>query len=307
MIASAWRWIADALRRARETIAVPTVPEHVDVIDPAGARAEAAGPMLMVDLYWKDVAGAPNWPRLLTARWGPDVNGNHWPYYGAMLKATQGTSYYRNAIAWFGRGWRALAAAERVKHNRDHDFVRAAYHYLNFWQDGSTQARYYLRTIDLAGGWEDGDALPVVDVEFGSDARQRAASRAQVEDCLAAWVETVYDETGRDVILYGGSALSELRLRYGAGIPDRCTWLWPAAYSRTLKSTEWTRLGYRGDQVALWQYTDGDVCRAVTTKGTTLPRVVPGFGAVDCSVFLAGRTLPDFVHVLTHAPGPDVP
>jgi hypothetical protein len=289
-------WLRSALRRVTDAVidaAAPPIPTVLEddppkVVDPCIALY----PMLFVDLYWRDLLGRPNIPRLLSASWGPDVGGAWRPYHGAILKATEGTRYATDAIAWFARTWRAVGSSERYQGG---DFVRGAYHYLRFLQGGKAQAEAYLRTVNRAGGWRGYDVLPIVDVEFGGvKSSNRDASRQQVIDCASSWVATVRAETGRDVILYGGSALAELRIRDRFG----CRWLWPAAYSSALKPREATAIGWTLDDVIAWQYTDGKTATAVTTKGTHLPREVPGFGAVDCSVFLAGRTIPDFINAM---------
>jgi GH25 family lysozyme M1 (1,4-beta-N-acetylmuramidase) len=298
--------IAQALRAVNEAAYRAFAPKHVveEGRVPAApgmpARVTVEGPFLVADLYWKDLAGRPSWNAFLNAKWGPDADGHRHLYAGALLKATEGTRYYGDAIAWFSRGWRALGASERY----GVDFVRGAYHYLRFDQDGEKQAEYYLRTIHNAGGWDHGDMLPVVDVEFGSDtSANRQTAREIVERNARAFVAKVKAETGRDVILYGGSALSELRIKERLG----CRWLWPAAYSKSLSAREATSIGWRFDEVAMWQYTDGRTCKAVTTRGTVLPRVVQNFGAVDCSVFVGGKTWADLLHVMCGDPGHDLP
>lgn len=275
MIGNFLRMLAEDIRRAVAASHTPDV----------------AGPFLVADLYWRDLDGKPDWSALFEATWGPDVDGARHLYNGAILKATEGASYYPTAIDWFKRSWKAVRASERY----GVDFVRGAYHYLRFDVDGERQADYYLRTVESAGGWGPGDVLPIVDIEFGgASSRNRKTARATVERNARAWVAKVKRVTGRGVILYGGASLGELGIRDRLG----ASWLWPASYTARMNSREATSIGWTLSEVAMWQYTDGRVAKAVTTRGTVLPRTVPGFGAVDCSVFLAGQTLPDFLHVL---------
>lgn len=283
LVANALRAVAEAARRA--TAPAYAVPEHV----PTPAATEERGPFLIPDLYWRDLDGRPDWDALLGATWGPDVEGQRHRYAGAILKATQGTAY--RGAEWFELGWRKLGSCTRY---REGDFVRGAYHYLNFWQDGTRQAEYYLRTIDRAGGWGSYDVLPIVDIEFGADdSANRKTPRAEVERNALAFVNKVKKERGA-CILYGGSALGELRIRDRLG----CRWLWPAAYTARMSAREAMSIGWRIEDVVMWQFTDGKTCKAITTRGTVLPRTVPGFGAVDCSVFLAGSTWPEVLSAL---------
>lgn len=284
-------------------------------VDHTALTPEERGPFLLADLYWQDLDGKPDWQALLAATWGPDFAGVRHRYAGVLLKATEGTSYYHSAIEWFRRGWRATAIQA---HGRI-DFVRGAYHFLRYGVDGAAQADYYLRVVESAGGWGVLDMLPVLDVEDSQPnldalaravANYRAARPADkiskraleariIEQTAAAFVARIKARTGRATILYGGSALIErgIKLR-----DTGCRWLWPAAYTERLSSREATALGATMADVACWQYTDGDVAKAITTRGTRLPRIVPGFGAVDCSVFVGGSTWPDVVHVLCGDP-----
>jgi GH25 family lysozyme M1 (1,4-beta-N-acetylmuramidase) len=312
VIGGALRWVAEAARRAvAEAYAAP----HAD---PAPTPASApyndhTPPFLVVDLYWKDLDGRPDWRKLLEAQW-VDQAGVRRDYNGAILKATEGTRYYRGAVDWFKRGWSEVREAADASDSYGVDFVRGAYHFLRYGVSGARQAAYYLETIEDAGGWGRGDALPILDVEDSKAnldalalavATYRAAhpkdkigTRALegriIADTARDFVAAVKRETGRNVILYGGSALG------ARGVRDRlgCSWLWPAAYTARMSSREATSIGWTVPEIAMWQYTDGKICKAVTTKGTRLPRVVPGFGAVDCSVFTGGSTIADFMHVL---------
>jgi GH25 family lysozyme M1 (1,4-beta-N-acetylmuramidase) len=284
VIGGALRWAAEAARRAvAAAYAAPHEEAHPE---------NHAPPFLVVDLYWRDLDGRPDWNALATATWR-DSHLMSRPYHGAILKATEGTSYYPGAIDWFKYNWPRVRRAAGPSYGVD--FVRGAYHYLRFGVDGERQADYYLRTIDQAGGWGHGDVLPIVDIEYGGPtSSNRKVARAEVERNARAFVAKVRAATGRGVILYGGSALAEIGIKERLG----CSWLWPAAYTARMSSREATSIGWTVPEIAMWQYTDGKTCKAVTTKGTRLPRVVPGFGAVDCSVFTGGATIADFMHVL---------
>lgn len=244
-------------------------------------------PVLVVDAYWQDLGEAMidqvwPWHRLMTISTAEAYRGQvaaAWggrAYHAAVLKATQGTGYPRRALAWFQRQWSALDGPIA----RELRFLRGAYHYLMFRQNGRRQADFYL---DQVGGELGGvnDILPIVDIEFGNDqADNRKATRQQLVDCASEFTLRVRQRTGRTPILYGGSALASLRIKDRLG----CRWLWPAAYSPTLTRAEATSIGWTLDQVIMWQYTDGKKGAAVTTRGTKLPIGVPGVGRLDCSV-----------------------
>lgn len=270
-----------------------------ELVAPTPQPAIPAVPLLMLDVYWQDLAkgaypGAWHRAAELTCAevyGGQDVAAarSTRAYHGAVLKATEGTSYYATARDWFIANYRAARAAggDRL----GDDWWVGAYHYLRFRQSGARQARFYLDTVARAGGFGPGAVRPVVDIEFGGeDADNRKASRQQVVDCANEFTETVRLETGLAPILYGGSALSALRIKDHLG----CSWLWPAAYTRGLKSAEATSIGWKMSEVVMWQYTDGTKGSAVTLRGTELPIGVPptasGLRAgakrlpLDCSV-----------------------
>lgn len=257
-------------------------------------------PILIVDAYWQDLAhgaypGA--WHRMAALTCAEVYDGQaveaasttH-AYHGAILKATQGTKYLSTALRWFAPNYQA--AREAGGDRLGDDWFVGAYHYLMFGQDGVKQADYYLDTVDKAGGLNrPGAILPIVDIEFGGEgAANRQIGRAQVIDCASDFAARCLFRTGRAPILYGGSALSSLRIKDHLG----CSWLWPAAYSDRLKRSEATSIGWTLDEVIMWQYTDGTAGRAVTTKGTRLPIGIPPTKAgrargdrvldLDCSI-----------------------
>lgn len=250
---------------------------------PTEIAEDHVGPLLIPDLYWKDDR-TPTWRALAEAR----------GYLGAIVKATEGVTYYPAALDWFASSWRALRAVADPRYGRD--WFRGAYHFLRFDQDGGRQAEFYLRTIERAGGWDpDGDILPIVDVELGGgDHANRRASKERVIDVTSRWIHTVKKATGREVILYGRGAMRDL------GITDRmgARFLWNPSYTAIMKRAAIERIGWTLEDVALWQYTDGKVGVAKTKKGKQLPLAVPGFGAFDCSVFVGGRTIADFRRML---------
>lgn len=219
-------------------------------------------PLLFVDLYSGDCGGKPSWRELVA-----DPR-----YVGAILKATEGEVF---PTRWFAAEWPALRAAAGARYGAS--FFRGAYHYLCFGDDPARQAAFYLATVEAAGGWADGDLVPIVDVERGSErASNHRASAQQVVDVTSRFVDAVKQATGQRVMIYGRGAMRDL------GITSRCgaDLLWNPGYTSHMPPAD--AIGWPDELVALWQYTDG------TALAAELPRHAPGLGAVDASVFRGG-------------------
>lgn len=110
---------------------------------------------LFVDLYAGDMA-QPNWAKVSKQ---PE-------FFGAILKATEGLYYFP---AWFTTNWGLVASDSLTGREYGQDWFRGTYHFLKFNQDGKTQAEFYLKAVDEAGGWGKGDLWPIVDVELGGE------------------------------------------------------------------------------------------------------------------------------------------
>lgn len=237
-------------------------------------------PILLVDLFHGDLGKLPDFAAVVAAP----------GYAGAILKATEGTAYAK--ASWLVANWPRVRAAGGARYGVS--WFRGAYHFLRFGEDGAAQADFYLATIDAAGGWAEGDLLPIVDVELGGDTHpNRKASAQQIVDRTRAFTARVTARTGRDVILYGRGAMRDKKITDHMG----CRWLWNPSYTALMKRETIERVGWTVPEVAMWQYCgDGDGHLA------GYPTSVPGFGEVDISVFLAG-TLADLRHKLCASPG----
>lgn len=253
-----------------------TVVEASETTVPVETKTEVwkglLPPHLIVDLYWQDCGPRPKWEVLLK-----DVR-----YKGAIIKATEGARY--GHADWFVKNWPLLKTLAGDRYGKS--WFRGAYHYLRFSTDGAKQADYYLKVIEQAGGWDSGDFLPVVDVELGQPtSTNHSATASKIVKCTEGFVNRVKEVTGREVILYGRGAMRDKGITSHMG----CRWLWNPSYTKTMDRSAIERVGWRLSEVALWQYTDGEV-NAVkqTTAGAELPHKIPGFGNVDCSVFLLG-------------------
>lgn len=239
----------------------------------APAGTDPGDPYLIVDLYPDDEGPHPPWDVL--------VNTPH--FVGAIIKATQGIPGWYDDKGWFKDNWPVLRDVGGDRAGTT--WLRGAYHFLNFWQDGAAQADFYLACLDAAGGLEADDIIPIVDVEQGDERNpNRRASAQQVIDCTTAWAARVKDRTGRRVCLYGRGAQRDLGINSKMG----CDVVWNPAYTSPMVTNglfpTWTL-----DEVALWQYCgDGDAAFA------KLPKFIQGFGngKVDISVHIDGSRTP---------------
>jgi hypothetical protein len=247
--------------------------------DAASAAAIAAGPAiigdpdppyLLVDLYPLDLGPRPPW----------EVLARTPGYVGAIIKAMEGTGYRDGG--WFAANWPAVQEAGGDRY--PDTWFRGAYLFLRFAVAGADQADAYLDAIDAAGGWGDGDILPIIDVEQGGPQNpNRRASAQQVIDCTTDCADRIRERTGRRVMLYGRGAMRDL------GITDHmgCDVVWNPAYTNPM-----VRNGLQSwdlDDIVLWQY-----CGDGTAAFPKLPHSVPGFGhgKVDISVYIQGAEKP---------------
>lgn len=214
---------------------------------------------LLVDVYAGDLNGQPNWPALIAAGL---------PWCGAVIKATEGLHY---APPWFGWQWRQLKNLAGARLGVT--FFRGAYHYLRVGQGGASQADFFCDFIDAAGGWEDGDIWPIVDVER---ANNDGCTAMQVIGVTRDFTRQIERRTGKKCILYGGELLASL------GIKDRmgCDRLWIARYTETLPQEVYTRIGWDLSSLFAWQY-----CGDGVGHVAGYPNLSP-IGKVDVSALL---------------------
>jgi hypothetical protein len=239
--------------------------------DRPAAVSDLGPPYLFVDLYPLDLGPNPPWSVL------ESTSG----YVGAIIKAMEGTGYRDGG--WFKANWPRVRDAGG--HRYGETWFRGAYLFLRFAVDGADQADAYLGAVDAAGGWEDGDILPIVDVERGKPTNPNYKANAQqVIDCTTACADRIREQTGRRVMLYGRGAMRDL------GINDRmgCDIVWNPAYTSYM-----VRNGLQAwalEDIALWQY-----CGDGVAAYAKLPHNVPGFGhgKVDISVYIQGAEKPD--------------
>lgn len=115
------------------------------------------------------------------------------------MKATQGDRY---RDARFTENWAGAA--------KDGKLRRGAYHFLTSDVSGKDQARTYLALLSAAGGLQEQDLAPVLDLEWdfektasgGQVDRWSRRTPAQIEKIVLEWVETVKAATGRTPMIY---------------------------------------------------------------------------------------------------------
>jgi GH25 family lysozyme M1 (1,4-beta-N-acetylmuramidase) len=261
-----------------------------NVVHEAGTDATVATDVqsrqiLLVDLHEKDVNGNPAWNVLV----------NTPGFYGAIIKATQGPKGYSNDHGWFKKNWPIVRSIGGDRYGST--WFRGAYLFLNLWDNGITQAEHYLATVLDAGGWANGDMIPIIDVELGNDGAKdpkrrngnQDASTQLIIDCTTACADKLRSETGRNVMLYGRGAMRDRGIVSKMG----CDAVWNPAYTSTMVVhglEAWTL-----DEIVLWQYC-GDGVAAIDEK--KLPRTIANFGKVDISVYIDGSrktTLESFI------------
>jgi hypothetical protein len=247
-------------------------PDEESTLSPAPTGTtqmdDPGKPYLFVDLYPLDVGPHPPWSVV--------VETSH--FVGAIIKAWEGAQY--NDHGWFADNWQAVRDAGGDRYGAS--WFRGAYLFVKFNQSGADQADAYLQAINNAGGWDNGDIYPIVDVELGSERNSnRQASAQEVIDCITECAQRLRGRTGRRVILYGRGAMRDLSINDRMG----CDAVWNPSYTATMVKhglEPWDL-----EDIALWQY-----CGDGTAAIQTLPHEVPGFGKVDISVYVKGAQTP---------------
>jgi len=221
---------------------------------------------LLVDIYAGDLGGKPDIAKLVDAGM---------PWCGLLLKATQG-DYYSGG-SWFQKYWPQTKMLAQKAGRYGKDFFRGTYHYFDMRIDAKTQADYFLKYVERAGGWDVGDLWPMVDVEASGNPGNITGQ--QIVDSVSTWSSAVELATGRKPVLYGGSFLAE------HGVTDHCgcQLLIVARYAATLPAFVYERIGWKVEDLYAWQYCgDGDA------HLVAYPSVSP-LGKTDISVLTVAK------------------
>jgi len=186
---------------------------------------------LIVDTYAGDGYGGPDIQKLVLA--GP-------PWHGLLLKATEGTGYPAHRTEdreWFLDNWMRARVYAGTRYGVD--WFRGAYHYLRIDEDPVAQAKWFLTTVDEAGGWNSGDLWPMVDVEAANNPASPGA--AAIVACVSKFAAYVKAQVGTTPMLYGNVYLAE------NGVTDHmgCGTLIVARYAATLPQEICERIGWQ--------------------------------------------------------------
>lgn len=201
--------------------------------------------------------------------------------YGAILKATQGTTY--GGGEWFRTQWARV-------HNVDgygRTWYRGAYHYLSLAEDGAKQAEFCYAVIRRAGGFDrGGDMRLFLDIERASNPDLLTADH--VIATTYAFTRRWRQLAGHRPVLYARGLTRDLGIRSMMG----CEGEWNASYTRTMATTG--LVGGR-DNVVLWQYAGRNSAGGVEGDASVhgLPLTIEGFPPNhDVSVYVDGANVP---------------
>ncbi len=240
---------------------------------------------ILVDLYPGDLGGRPNYQALVAV-------GR--PFCGVWLKATQGVHYAY--VPWFVQNLQAAKAAARRAWRLGVDFLVGSYAYLEIAHGGAEQAAYYADTIERAGGLDENDIHPVIDIEGADNPPTSAQHIIDVVSSASAYLKKRF---GRSVLLYAGSYLAD------HGIKDRmgCDGLITALYGASGVAQKARSIGW--DRPTMWQYQGTGAANLGRLPG--YPTSIKGFAGpaqVDLSVYTAvdRPTIDDLRRDLTACP-----
>lgn len=151
-------------------------------------------------IYGIDVShhnGEIDWPQVKVA-------GAKFVY----IKATQGKKYRDSR---FFANWKGAS--------NEKDFRRGAYHFLSANVSGAEQANSFLTLLNSAGGLEEQDLAPVLDIEWDMvtiDGKKNDAwgmyPAEQIAKVAQEWLDTVQKATNRRPIIYTSASWWNVRM-----------------------------------------------------------------------------------------------
>ena len=169
-------------------------------------------------------------------------------------------SYYQGTIDWpavaatdirfavvrlsDGVGTRDSQFVRNWQESRRAGLIRGFYQYFRASAGGAAQAQLAVDRLAEAGGFQNSDLPPVLDIET-LDGR----TAAQVAAEATIWVDAMREATGKEPIIYTGAYFWD-----DNGLPDSLNSqpLWTANY--TTNPCPWTSDSW--DRWTLWQYSD---------------------------------------------------
>lgn len=221
---------------------------------------------ILVDAWYQDGVTPAKVPTLVAA-------GE--PWCGMILQATHGLA--ANQDGWFSAMWPVVRSAAGARYGKT--WWRGAYALLQTLHNSIDQADLLASTIQLAGGWGDGDLWLSVDIEAGPgnpDSHDPDA-RAIVEAGVRAFADRIAQLLGTRPMLYAGSYTR------GLGITSRmgCPLLWFPEWDGAIDWNKVRAMGFDIASTLLWQ----DVGDGSDSAPPGYPHISP-IGPLDLSVMV---------------------
>jgi GH25 family lysozyme M1 (1,4-beta-N-acetylmuramidase) len=231
----------------------PQEAQHVNFTKNPGPVLPPAGPNAKPSTTPRPKP-RPTTKRVLT---GIDVS-NHQPDVDwEKVKAAGHTFALTKVSEGLGTPDRVFGKA-RWKAMRDAGLVRGAYHFARpqKGRDPRAEVKEFLRLVERAGGFEDGDLVPVLDFEdFGAAGK---LTPAQTLEWARGFVEEMRLRVGRRPIIYTGAFWRDQVGNPGDNLGCR---LWLAAFVKDPKP--FVPKAWADKSFAMWQHTDTGRTRGV--------------------------------------------
>ena len=280
-----WRdWFPSRVPPYIPQTAIPDPPSIIEVVEKPIFDLDKHRVLIVPDVYPSDLDNPKTKAiELPPFEVLPGLVTNGCEIAGCYVKASEGLGWGAANEDWFRRSWRRMKEVG-VKH-------RGAYHFLRFQSSGMAQADYFLRLIESAGGWDDNELMPMVDVEEGGQGswapgklekinyQDRYRLAGQVTNCVGTFVERIRDATGLRVCVYGRGVFRDLNMTdclFGAQAV--CN----PAYTKMMPRME--AYGVPLEKIGLWQ-----LCGDGYVAAPGYPRTIPSWGKTDYSVHINGN------------------
>jgi lysozyme len=204
---------------------------------------------------------------------GIDVSNNQRTVHWAEVKAAGHSFAFHKVSEGLGTPDREFRG--RWKAIRDAGLVRGAYHFARpqKGRDPKAEVHEFLGLVDQAGGFQDGDLRPVLDIEaFGAAGRLTAE---QTQDWVRRFVDEMRARTGVRPIIYTGAfwrgAMGDPRDNFGCR-------LWLAAF--VSDPQQFVPKAWAQESFSIWQHTEKGHCDGVA-GGVDLNRLPGGEAALN--------------------------
>jgi GH25 family lysozyme M1 (1,4-beta-N-acetylmuramidase) len=251
-------WFLGALDATVATVQGGTITVGVQSMtaDPDGrdeAQRERAVERRGTPFPGANGAGPPG--RTLT---GIDVS-NHQPDVDWQQVRAAGHSFaFHKVSEGLGTPDRVFGKA-RWKAIRDAGLVRGTYHFARpqKGRDPKAEVAEFLRLVDRAGGFSDGDLVPVLDIEaFGQAGK---LTPKQTHAWARGFVEEMHARIGRRPIIYTGAFWRD---QIGNDPDNLGCRLWLAAFVKD-DPTPFVPKAWARESLSIWQHTDTGRCPGI--------------------------------------------